>query len=114
MRASRAVPAGSTAPAAPAVSAAAVVVSTAAEAVCMAAEAATAAADTGNSPRIIQQSAGTAGSRCCQPFFIVRKLFLAVGNNPILHPVTPPNQVVQGPRKTHRPVSPSTPTLFPT
>jgi hypothetical protein len=54
----------------------------------MAAEAATGAADTGNSPRIIQENAGTAGSNCCQPFFIVGQLFLAVGNNPILQPVT--------------------------
>src|SRR5882762_109694 len=73
---------------APAGSAAAVVVSTAVAVACMVSEAATGAADIGNSPRIIQQSAGTAGSKCCQPFFIVRQLFLAVGNNAIPQPVT--------------------------
>src|SRR6267143_6770578 len=73
--ASTVAPAGSTAPAAPAGSAAAVVVSTAAEVACMAAEAATGAADIGNSRRIIQQSAGTAGSKCCQPFFICAAAF---------------------------------------
>src|SRR5258708_3428876 len=86
--ASTVAPAGSTAPAAPAGSAAAVVDSTAVAVVCMAVEAATGAADTGNSPRIIQQSAGTAGSKCCQPFFICAAAFLAVGNNAILQPVT--------------------------
>ena len=58
----------------------------AAEAVSMAVEADTAEADTGNSPRFIQESAGTAGSICCQPFSIVRQLLVTVRDNPFLLP----------------------------
>jgi len=95
--ASMAAPAGSTAAAAPAGSAAA-------EAVCTAAVAATAAADTGNSPRIIQESAGTAGSKCCQPFSIVRQLLLAVAINPIPQPETArAESCLSGSAKTARP-----------
>src|SRR5260370_28165210 len=46
------------------------------------------AADIGNSPRLSQQRTGTADSRRCQPFSIVRQLLVAARDNPILRPPT--------------------------
>jgi hypothetical protein len=46
------------------------------------------AADIGNSPRLSQQRTGTADSRRCQPFSIVKQLLDAVRDKPILRPAT--------------------------